>query len=68
MLDFIPEETMITNTATVKNRFKNKHADSTEDESEGEIQIYDSDLAEVKLCKQWINSQFQRNKDPEPLF
>lgn len=37
MLDFIPEETLITNTATVKNRFKYKHADSTEDESDGDL-------------------------------
>lgn len=68
MLDFIPEETLITNTATVKNRFKYKHADSTEDESDGDLQINDDDLDEVKLCKEWVNSQFQRNKDPEPLF
>jgi len=68
MLDFIPEETLITNTATVKNRFKYKHADSTEDESDGDLLINEDDLDEVKLCKEWVNSQFQRNKDPEPLF
>jgi dynein heavy chain len=66
MINFIPDETLITNSATVKNVYKNKKV--REDESDDELAIRDDDLESVKETKRFINKLFTKNKDPEPLF
>jgi dynein heavy chain len=66
MLSYIPDETLITNTATVKNVYKNRQLEK--EDSDDEIPVFDSDLEGVKACKIWVNRTFKKNKDPEPLF
>ena len=68
VISYIPDETLITNTAHVQNKFNNRKMDAADDESDGEIPIYDDDLPGVSATKKAINSQFSRKKDPEPLF
>jgi dynein heavy chain len=53
MLDYIPDETLITNTANVKNVFKNRKLEK--EESDDEIPIHDGDLEGIKACKRWVN-------------
>jgi len=49
ILDYIPDETLITNTANVKNVFKNRKLEK--EESDDDIPIHDSDLEGIKACK-----------------
>lgn len=65
IIDFIPDETLITNTSIVKNVFKDRKLD---EESDDDLPIRETDLVGVKECKKWINKQFAKNQDPEPLF
>lgn len=69
ILAFIPEETIITDCANIKNVFKKK--EEVEGEGEGstdELVDGEDDLPEAKMIKDEIRKQFAKNKDPEPLF
>lgn len=69
MLEFVPEETIITDCANVKNIFKKKEkAEDAEPESDDEVVDNEDDLPEAKMIKDEIRKQFAKNKDPEPLF
>ena len=68
MLDYIPDETFITNTAKVENKFTVKPREVGDDESDGEIEINKDDLDGIIETKEWLNTQFSKKKDPEPLF
>ena len=56
MLAYIPDETLITNTAHVSNKFKNRKVELAADESDGEITINDFDMEGVKATKKWVNA------------
>jgi dynein heavy chain len=66
ILDFVPEETIITDCANVKNIFKKK--ENIEPESEEDMIDEENDLPEAKMIKDEIRKKFAKNKDPEPLF
>jgi hypothetical protein len=66
ILEFVPEETIITDCANIKNVFKKK--DTPVEESDEELVDLEDDLPEAKMTKDEIRKQFAKNKDPEPLF
>ena len=68
MISFIPDETLITNTAHVQNKFNNRKTAMHDEESDGDLIINDDDLEGVKVTKRWTNAHCSRKKDPEPLF
>jgi dynein heavy chain len=67
ILEFVPEETIITDCANIKNIFKKKDTPPA-DESDDELADLEDDLPEAKMTKAEIRKQFAKNKDPEPLF
>ena len=68
MLEFIPEETTIINSAKVTNVFPKK-VFAEEDCTEEEGAEHDSnELAGITETRDWLNGMFDKNKDPEPLF
>jgi dynein heavy chain, axonemal len=67
ILEFVPEETIITDCANIKNVFKKKDIPQ-EDLSDDELVDLEDDLPEAKMTKAEIRKQFAKNKDPEPLF
>ena len=62
ILDYIPLETKIINTATVKNSFAPKA--NVEEIEECGPYVKDTDLDGVKETKSWLNSEFKKKKDP----
>ena len=66
ILDYIPQETIIINTATVKNKFVVK--DNADIMEECGPYARDTDLEGVKETKNWLNSEFKKKKDPQPLY
>jgi hypothetical protein len=66
ILDYIPLETKIVNTATVKNSFAPKA--NVEEIEECGPYVKDTDLDGVKETKNWLNSEFKKKKDPQPLY
>jgi hypothetical protein len=68
IMSYIPDETFITNTAKVENKFHNRKVEMADDESDGDIRIANDDLTGIKETKKWLNNQFSKTKDPEPLF
>lgn len=77
VLGFIPEETHITDTATVTNKFKAKEVEETpaeNNESDSELEE-DQDLAAeedendpVRKRIKEIDAEFAKEKVPAPLF
>jgi dynein heavy chain, axonemal len=69
MLDYIPDQTEIISASDVKNRFKRlENVQTDEDEENTDLVINEDDPEGVKETKKWVNSQFAKNKNPEPLF
>ena len=75
MKDFIPDESHIVSASEVTNIFPKKkrtdeesEGDDDSEESDGELQISEDELAWAKEIKEQINREFSRNKNPEPLF
>lgn len=56
IMSYIPDETFITNTARVENKFHDRKFDVADDESDGDIRIYDNDLTGIKETKKWLNN------------
>lgn len=64
ILSYIPESTTILTTADVRNNFKKEPSDA---EETGPF-FREDDLGEVRETKGWLQQQFRRDKDPEPLY
>jgi hypothetical protein len=55
-MSYIPDETFITNTAKVENKFHDRKVEIADDESDGDIKISDNELIGCKETKIWLNS------------
>jgi len=55
MLEYIPDETLITNTAHVQNKYKKTVIVLEDNQSDGDILLNDDDLDGVRECKEWLN-------------
>jgi hypothetical protein len=56
IMSYIPDETFITNTAKVENKFHDRKVEIADDESDGDIKISDNELIGCKETKIWLNS------------
>lgn len=56
IMSYIPDETFITNTAKVENKFHERKIEIADDESDGDVKIHDNDLNGCKDTKKWLNS------------
>lgn len=67
ILSYIPKSTAILNTAEVRNVFVKEDIEEDGSEDTGPF-LREDDSEEVRDTKQWIQSQFSHDKDPEPLY
>lgn len=56
IMSYIPDETFITNTAKVENKFHDRKVEIADDESDGDIKISENELIGCKETKIWLNS------------
>jgi hypothetical protein len=70
VIDFCPEDTEIINTNLVRNKF-NKKLIGPDDEDYEEVPFKDipeDKLNHVQETMKWLHKQYDKNKDPDPLF
>lgn len=70
ILKFCPKDTRIVNTNEVYNTFDKPHIfpDDSDYEEMPHQDIPEKDLTELQRTERWLFPQFDKNKDPEPLF
>ena len=70
MLAFCPKDTKIVNTNEVHNTFDKRHIfpDDSDYEEMPHEGIPEKELTELQRTERWLFPQFDKNRDPDPLF
>jgi dynein heavy chain len=67
MLNFIPDETLISSAAVVTNKYHRFEGLDLNAEDDS-IPVREDDLDGVKETKGWVNKKFAKDSNPDPLF